>query len=275
MEDDIENGVAIEAPVKFFNRAKGFGFVTLPDGQDVFFHVSSLTAIGQAAVDQGDVLVCEVGDVPRGRQVTRIIEVKFGAAPIPEGGDRPPRRDFGDRPPRRDFGGGGGGFGDRPPRRDFGGGGGGFGDRPPRRDFGGGGGGFGDRPPRRDFGGGGGGGFGDRPPRRDFGGGGGGFGGGGGGFGDRPPRRDFGGGGGGFGGPRASDGPSELVAGTVKFFDVRKGFGFITPENGTDVFVPLRALGPLTPESLTPGRRVKATVVTGPKGRQAVAVEVL
>lgn len=209
MEDDIENGVAIEAPVKFFNRAKGFGFVTLPDGQDVFFHVSSLTAIGQTAVDQGDVLVCEVGDVPRGRQVTRIIEVKFGAAPIPEGGDRP-RRDFGDRPPRRDFG-------DRPPRRDFGGGGGGFGDRPPRRDFGG----------------------------------------------------------GGFGAPRAPDGPTELVAGTVKFFDVRKGFGFITPENGTDVFVPLRALGPLTPESLTPGRRVKASVVTGPKGRQAVSVEVL
>jgi CspA family cold shock protein len=223
LEDDIENGAPIEAPVKFFNRAKGFGFVTLPDGQDVFFHVSSLTAIGQTAVDQGDVLVCEVGDVPRGRQVTRIIEVKFGAAPIPEGGDRP-RRDFGDRPPRRDFG-------DRPPRRDFGGGG--FGDRPPRRDFGGGGGGFGDRPPRRDFGG------------------------------------------GGFGGPRTPDGPTELVAGTVKFFDVRKGFGFITPENGTDVFVPLRALGPLTPESLTPGRRVKATVVTGPKGRQAVSVEVL
>lgn len=199
----------MEAPVKFFNRAKGFGFVTLPDGQDVFFHVSSLTPLGLTAVDQGDVLVCEVGDVPRGRQVTRILEVKHGAAPIPEGGDRPPRRDFGDRPPRRDFG-------DRPPRRDFGGGGG--------------------------FGGG----MGDRPPRREFG------------------ARPF-----------TPDGPSEIVAGTVKFFDVRKGFGFIVPENGTDVFVPLRALGAITPESLTPGRRVKATVVTGPKGRQALSVEVL
>jgi CspA family cold shock protein len=238
LDDDIPEGASLEAPVKFFNRAKGFGFVTLPDGQDVFFHVSSLTPLGLTAVDQGDVLVCEVGDVPRGRQVTRILEVKHGAAPIPEGGDRPPRRDFGDRPPRRDFG-------DRPPRRDFGGGGG----------FGGGG--FGDRPPRRDFG--------DRPPRRDFGGGGG-FGGG---MGDRPPRREFG------ARPFTPDGPSEIVAGTVKFFDVRKGFGFIVPENGTDVFVPLRALGAITPESLTPGRRVKATVVTGPKGRQALSVEVL
>lgn len=234
LDDDIPEGASLEAPVKFFNRAKGFGFVTLPDGQDVFFHVSSLTPLGLTAVDQGDVLVCEVGDVPRGRQVTRIIEVKHGAAPVPEGGDRPPRRDFGDRPPRRDFG-------DRPPRREFGAGG-----------FGGGG--FGDRPPRRDFG--------DRPPRREFGGG-------GGGFGDRPPRREFG------ARPFTPDGPSEIVAGTVKFFDVRKGFGFIVPDNGTDVFVPLRALGPITPESLTPGRRVKATVVTGPKGRQALSVEVL
>lgn len=200
MDDDIPEGASLEAPVKFFNRAKGFGFVTLPDGQDVFFHVSALTPLGLTAVDQGDVLVCEVGDVPRGRQVTRIIEVKHGAAPIPEGGDRPPRRDFGDRPPRRDFGGGGG----------FGGG------------------------------------MGDRPPRREFG------------------ARPF-----------TPDGPSEIVAGTVKFFDVRKGFGFIVPENGTDVFVPLRALGAITPESLTPGRRVKATVVTGPKGRQALSVEVL
>jgi CspA family cold shock protein len=231
LDDDIPEGASMEAPVKFFNRAKGFGFVTLPDGQDVFFHVSSLTPLGLTAVDQGDVLVCEVGDVPRGRQVTRILEVKHGAAPIPEGGDRPPRREFGDRPPRRDFG-------DRPPRREFGGGG--FGDRPPRREFG-------DRPPRREFGGGGGfGGMGDRPPRREFG------------------ARPF-----------TPDGPSEIVAGTVKFFDVRKGFGFIVPENGTDVFVPLRALGAITPESLTPGRRVKATVVTGPKGRQALSVEVL
>jgi CspA family cold shock protein len=161
--------------------------------------------------------------------VTRIVEVKHGAAPVPEG-TRPPRREFGDRPPRREFG-------DRPPRREFGSGG-GFGDRPPRRDFG-------DRPPRREFGAGFGG-MGDRPPRREFG------------------ARSF-----------APDGPSEIVAGTVKFFDVRKGFGFIVPENGTDVFVPLRALGAITPESLTPGRRVKATVVTGPKGRQALSVEVL
>jgi len=228
--------------VKFFNRAKGFGFVTIADGSDIFFHVSALAPLGLTAVEQGDVLVCEIGDVPRGRQVTRIIEVKPG-----DGGARVQKREFGS----------GGTGGDRPPRREFGSGGMG-GDRPPRREFGSGG--FGaDRPPRREFGSGG---FGvERPPRREF---------GSGGFaGDRPPRREFG------ARSAAPSGPSEIVSGTVKFFDARKGFGFIVPESGADVFVPLRALGAVTPESLTPGRRVKATVVTGPKGRQALSVEVL
>ncbi|MFQ3623553.1 MAG: cold shock domain-containing protein, partial [Acetobacteraceae bacterium] len=68
MADELQDGGSIEAPVKFFNRAKGFGFVTMPDGSDVFFHVSSLTPLGLTGVDQGDVLVCEIGDVPRGRR---------------------------------------------------------------------------------------------------------------------------------------------------------------------------------------------------------------
>lgn len=206
MDDDPPEGASLEAPVKFFNRAKGFGFVTLPGGQDVFFHVSSLAPLGLNAVDQGDVLVCEIGEVPRGRQVTRIIRVKHAAVPLPQA-QRGPRRGPADRLRRE------GGFADRPPRREFG-----------------------------------------ERPRREAGG--------------ERPRREF--------GPRsAADGPSEIVAGTVKFFDVRKGFGFIVPESGADVFVPLRALGALAPESLTPGRRVRATVVTGPKGRQALSVEML
>jgi CspA family cold shock protein len=159
------------------------------------------------------------------------------------------------RPPRREFG-GGGGFGDRPPRRDFG-------DRPPRRDFG-------DRPPRRDFGGGGfgGGGFGDRPPRRDFGGGGG-FGGGG--FGDRPPRRDFG-----DRPPRREfnrdeGGPTYDIAGTVKWFDQVRGFGFVTPEDGgQDVFLHSSVLQRAGKQDVQQGEKVALEVRDGQRGRQAV-----
>ena len=130
----------------------------------------------------------------------------------------------------------------RPPRRDFGGGG-GFGDRPPRRDFG-------DRPPRRDFGGGGfgGGGFGDRPPRRDFG--------------DRPPRRDF---------NRDEGGPTYDVAGTVKWFDQVRGFGFVTPEDGgQDVFLHSSVLQRAGKQDVQQGEKVALEVRDGQRGRQAV-----
>ena len=166
--------------VKFFNGAKGFGFIT-PDsgGTDVFVHISAVERSGLSGLVDGQKVEFDTEPDPRGKG-PKAVNIKV-TGEAPEGAARPPRRDFGDRPPRRDFG-------DRPPRREggFGGGGGGYADRgPPRRE---GGGGFG--------GGGGGGGFGDRPPRRE---GGGGFGGGGGGrfeppapstdFGDRPQRK--------------------------------------------------------------------------------------
>ncbi|HYF09776.1 MAG TPA: cold shock domain-containing protein [Acetobacteraceae bacterium] len=254
-ENESQGGEGpIEAEVKWYNGRKGFGFVLGPDGQDVFFHASALTAAGIEPPDTGDKLVCEIGTDRQGRRlVTRIVELKRG----PGGGDRPPRRDFGGP-------GGGGGFGDRPPRRDFGGGG--FGDRPPRRDFGGGG--FGDRPPRRDFGGGGG--FGDRPPRRDFGGGGGGFGG--------PPRREFGGGGGGGFGDRPrrdfnrdEGGPTYAVSGTVKWFDQVRGFGFVTPDDGgQDVFLHSSVLQRAGKQDVQQGQKVSLDVRDGQRGRQAV-----
>ncbi len=179
--------------VKFFNGAKGFGFIT-PDsgGTDVFVHISAVERSGLSGLVDGQKVEFDTEPDPRGKG-PKAVNIKV-TGEAPEGAARPPRRDFGDRPPRRDFG-------DRPPRRDFG-------DRPPRREggFGGGGGGYGDRGPRREggFGGGGGGGYGDRGPRRE----GGGFGGGGGGgYGDRGPRREgggFGGGGGRFEPPAPS-----------------------------------------------------------------------
>lgn len=245
-ENESQGGEGpIEAEVKWYNGRKGFGFVLGPDGQDVFFHASALTAAGIEPPDSGDKLVCEIGTDRQGRRlVTRIVELKRGEG----GGSRPrfggdrPGGGFGDRPPRRDFG-------DRPPRRDFGGGG-GFGDRPPRREFGGGG--FGDRPPRRDFGGGGG--FGDRPPRREFG--------GGGGFGDRPPRRDFG---------RDEGGPTYGITGTVKWFDQVRGFGFVTPDDGgQDVFLHSSVLQRAGKQDVQQGEKVSLDVRDGQRGRQAV-----
>ena len=54
--------------VKFFNTAKGYGFVT-PEGEskDVFIHVTALERAGIRNVDEGTKLTFEVEDDRRGR----------------------------------------------------------------------------------------------------------------------------------------------------------------------------------------------------------------
>ncbi|MEO6075325.1 MAG: cold-shock protein [Dokdonella sp.] len=65
---------------------------------------------------------------------------------------------------------------------------------------------------------------------------------------------------------------SEREQGTVKWFNDAKGFGFITREEGPDVFVHFRAVEGKGFKSLAEGQRVSFTVTDGPKGPQAEAV---
>jgi cold shock protein len=60
--------------------------------------------------------------------------------------------------------------------------------------------------------------------------------------------------------------------GTVKWFNDAKGFGFITRENGPDVFVHHTAIQAEGFRSLAEGQRVQFDVVQGPKGLQATNV---
>jgi CspA family cold shock protein len=60
--------------------------------------------------------------------------------------------------------------------------------------------------------------------------------------------------------------------GTVKWFNDAKGFGFITRENGPDVFVHHTAIMAEGFRSLSEGDNVEFEVVQGPKGLQAANV---
>ena len=62
---------------------------------------------------------------------------------------------------------------------------------------------------------------------------------------------------------------AEREVGTVKWFNGSKGFGFISRENGTDVFVHFSSLQGEGYRSLEDGQKVEFEVVEGDKGPQA------
>ena len=57
--------------------------------------------------------------------------------------------------------------------------------------------------------------------------------------------------------------------GTVKWFNVRKGYGFITRDQGEDVFVHFRNIEGKGKRAINEGERVSFIVTTGDKGPQA------
>ena len=60
-----------------------------------------------------------------------------------------------------------------------------------------------------------------------------------------------------------------MVKGTVKWFNASKGYGFITPESGKDVFVHHSEIQGNGYVSLNDGETVEFEIVMGPKGEQA------
>jgi cold shock protein len=75
----------LKGTVKWFNNAKGYGFLGRDDGPDVFIHYSSITTEGYKSLQEGDQVEFEIVQGQKGPQaanVTKNHERGFCSGPI-------------------------------------------------------------------------------------------------------------------------------------------------------------------------------------------------
>lgn len=64
-----------QGTVKWFNDAKGFGFIAQEDGKDVFVHHTAIQADGFRSLREGDTVDFEVVEGPKGLQASDVRKV--------------------------------------------------------------------------------------------------------------------------------------------------------------------------------------------------------
>jgi CspA family cold shock protein len=61
--------------VKWFNGAKGYGFITREEGADVFVHYNAIEGEGYRTLDEGDQVQFEIGEGPKGLQAIKVKKI--------------------------------------------------------------------------------------------------------------------------------------------------------------------------------------------------------
>jgi CspA family cold shock protein len=61
--------------VKWFNAAKGYGFIQRPSGEDVFVHFKAIGGEGYKTLNEGDQVEFEVEQGPKGLQAANVTKV--------------------------------------------------------------------------------------------------------------------------------------------------------------------------------------------------------
>lgn len=70
----------ITGRIKWFDLARGFGFITRPDGPDVMLHAAALRREGRSAIREGAHVTCIAAQGPRGLHVVRIVAIDDAGA---------------------------------------------------------------------------------------------------------------------------------------------------------------------------------------------------
>jgi CspA family cold shock protein len=64
-----------EGTVKWFNDAKGFGFIAQDGGEDVFVHHSAIQADGFKTLEEGARVTFEIVDGPKGKAAANVVQL--------------------------------------------------------------------------------------------------------------------------------------------------------------------------------------------------------
>ncbi|CAM4247866.1 cold-shock protein [Bacillus manliponensis] len=67
--------MTLTGKVKWFNSEKGFGFIEVPEGNDVFVHFSAITGDGFKTLDEGQEVSFEVEEGNRGPQAKNVVKL--------------------------------------------------------------------------------------------------------------------------------------------------------------------------------------------------------
>jgi CspA family cold shock protein len=64
-----------QGTVKWFNNAKGYGFIKRNTGEDVFVHYKSISGDGYKTLNEGDNVEFEVEQGPKGLQAVKVAKI--------------------------------------------------------------------------------------------------------------------------------------------------------------------------------------------------------
>ena len=70
-----EMNTLAQGSIKWFNDAKGYGFIRMEDGKEVFVHYTALSGEGFKSLKEGDAVRFDVVEGPKGPQAANVVKV--------------------------------------------------------------------------------------------------------------------------------------------------------------------------------------------------------